>query len=192
MRKNCYRQSRPAKGFTLVELLVVIALAATLTMIAIPALRDMIMRNRIQAASSEFQSALAIARGEAIKRGGDAKVTIVANTGTAASPNWASGVTVFYDTTLNANGNVPPTDATTLLMSTSPLSAGVTSTANLNYITFNGYGRTISTSGAPLGGNIAFGATDSTWRCVIINLQGRTRTVELTNANYVANGCPVS
>ncbi len=189
MRQRPNSRSQKIHGLTLVELLVVIALVGILSMIAIPSLRDMVMRNRIQAASSEFQSALAMARGEAIKRGGDAKVTIVANTGTAAIPNWASGVTVFYDTTSNANGNVPSTDATTLLMSTSPVSAGVTSTSNLTYITFNGFGRTVSTTGAPLGGTVAFGATDSTWRCVIINLQGRSRTVELTNANYVANGC---
>lgn len=186
------------QGFTLTELLVTIAIASILVAVAAPPFRSMIISNRIQGASSEFQSALAIARAEAIKRGGDARVTIVANTniGTGTQPNWASGVTVFYDTTANANGDVPPTTNLNVIMKTSPVAADVNAAVDVGgpkHIIYNGLGRTISNTGAMLGGTAAFGSAESEWRCTIISTAGRVRSVKISNAAYVANpGCPTS
>lgn len=181
-------------GFSLIELMVTVAIAAILMMVALPSLRSIVLGNQIQAASSEFQSALALARAEAIKRGGDARVTIVANTGTASAPIWTSGATVFYDTTNNANGSVPPTDASKLLMQTSPMATAVTGTTNFSSLTYNGFGRTVSASGGLAGGTAAFGSADYGWRCVIVSLQGRSRTVVMSNADYAAvgGGCPTN
>lgn len=181
-------------GFTLIELMVTVAIAAILMMIALPSLRSIVLGNQIQAASSEFQSALALARAEAIKRGGDARVTIVANTGTTNAPIWTSGATVFYDTTTDANKNVPPTDASKLLMQTSPMGTAVTGTTNFSSLTYNGLGRTISASGGLAGGTAAFGSADYGWRCVVVSLQGRARTVVMSNADYAAagGGCPTN
>ena len=184
--------SSASRGFTLVELLVTIAIAAILLAVAAPSFRALILSNRIQGASSEFQSALAIARAEAIKRGGDARVTVVANSKTGASPNWASGVTVFYDTTSNANGDAPPTNASTLIMKTGALPADVLVSIPFNHLIYNGMGRTISSNGAPLGDSVSFGATDADYRCIIISLAGRIRTVKISNAAFNASGggCP--
>jgi type IV fimbrial biogenesis protein FimT len=191
--------ARP-NGFTLVELMVTIAIAAILTMIAVPSFRGMIIATRIQGATSEFQSALAIARAEAIKRGGDARVTIVANTRVgnmpSGAPNWASGVTVFYDTSVTANGSNPPATDLNVIMRTSPAPADVSAAVALggvNHIIYNGMGRTISSTGAMLGGTVAFGSAESEWRCTIISTIGRIRSVKISNAAYVANpGCPTS
>lgn len=173
-------------GFTLIELLVVVAIAAILLAVATPSLRGIIISNRVQSASSEFQSALAMARSEAVKRGGDARVTIVANQKTGNAPNWASGVTVFYDTTSNANNNAPPTDASTLLMRTSAFPDGVVVNISFPHLIYNGLGRTISSNGAFLAGTAAFGAADTTWHCNIISMSGRTRSARVTNAVYTA------
>ena len=185
-----------SKGFTLVELLVTVSIAAILLGIATPSLQGIVLSNRVQSASSEFQSALAMARSEATKRGGDARVTIVANSKNGTAPVWTSGVTVFYDTTSNANNDAPPTDASTLLMKTSAFPDGVVVNVSFNHLIYNGLGRSISSSGAPLGGTAAFGANNSTWHCNIISLSGRARSARVSSAVYYApspaGGCPTS
>lgn len=56
-------------GFTLVELMVTVAVAAVLTAVAVPGIRDFVMTNRRAASVNALVSALALARSEALKRG---------------------------------------------------------------------------------------------------------------------------
>lgn len=178
-----------AEGLTLIELMVVIAIVGILIALAAPSFRNLIIKNKVQAAASEFQSALALARSEAVKRGGDARITVVANSLSGTSPVWTSGLTVFYDTTTNANGNAPPSDASKLIMKTAAMDAGVQAVVGFSAITFNGFGRSISSTGAPLGGTAAFGATDSDWICNVIGLSGRINSKTVSNAAYKVEGC---
>ena len=60
--------SRAYKGFTLIELMVVIAVVAVLLTIAAPSYQKLIERNRLKEASQTFKSDLQFARMEAIKR----------------------------------------------------------------------------------------------------------------------------
>ncbi|MDH1213039.1 GspH/FimT family pseudopilin [Pseudomonas chengduensis] len=53
-------------GFTLVELMIVIALLAIVALIAAPSFTDMIERNRLQSQAEELRSFLLYARGEAV------------------------------------------------------------------------------------------------------------------------------
>ena len=57
-----------ARGFTIIEAMVVVAIAAILAAVAVPQLSDMIVAARVRAASSDFYAALVAARSEAIKR----------------------------------------------------------------------------------------------------------------------------
>lgn len=183
------RRTEPVKGFTLIELLVVVAIVGILLAVAAPSFQSITMKNRVQAAASEFQSALAMARAEAIKRGGDARITVVANAKTGSVADWSSGLTVFYDTTTNANGDAPSSDGSKLIMQTSAVPSGVTASVNFNHIIFNGFGRTIDSTGAPRGGTAAFGSSSSDYICTIVSLAGRTRTTTVSNAAYTASGC---
>ncbi len=58
------------RGFTLVEMLVVIAVAAILAMIAVPSFQQSILMNRADTASNQFAAVLSMARSEAVKQGG--------------------------------------------------------------------------------------------------------------------------
>ncbi len=59
---------RPA-GFTLIELMIGITVAAILLGIGIPSFQDTIRRNRVTTQTNVVISALAVARSEAVKRG---------------------------------------------------------------------------------------------------------------------------
>ncbi len=57
-----------SRGFTLIELMIVLALLAIVSFIAVPNFMDFIERNRIQTQAQELQAFLLYARGEAVSR----------------------------------------------------------------------------------------------------------------------------
>jgi type IV fimbrial biogenesis protein FimT len=89
---------RKTAGFTLVELMIVLLVAAILLGTAVPAMRTFIQNNRASAQANTLVSALNLARSEAVKANLSAFVSV--NT----PGNWAGGWTVFLD----ANDNGAP------------------------------------------------------------------------------------
>lgn len=96
----CLKLRRPvairSAGFGLIELLVVISIAAILLGLAVPSLRDFIMSQRVKSASYDIVYTLNLARSEAIKR--NAAVT-VAPAATGWQDGW--GVTIFTGASLS-------------------------------------------------------------------------------------------
>jgi type IV fimbrial biogenesis protein FimT len=76
------------RGFTLIELMMTLAVLAVLTTLAAPSFRSLIASQNVKAAASSLQSSLLFARSEALKR----------NRSVALAPresgNWARGWTV--------------------------------------------------------------------------------------------------
>lgn len=68
-------QSKRLSGFTLIEVLVVIALLGIVTALAAPGFASLVQSNRVQAAAGELQRALYYARSEAMSRGVNVVVT---------------------------------------------------------------------------------------------------------------------
>ena len=107
------RTSRPA-GFTLIELMMVVALLAVLMMIAAPSIRDITLTARMTGQTNDLITDLSVARAEAVKRGGRTAMCATATTAACAAvpptnacqcqnTTWNQGWIIFSDTA-PANG----------------------------------------------------------------------------------------
>lgn len=74
-------------GFTLIEMMITLAIAAILLTLAAPSFGDLILNQRIKAASFDLMSTLTYARSEAIKRGANVSIT-------PAGGDWKNGWTI--------------------------------------------------------------------------------------------------
>jgi type IV fimbrial biogenesis protein FimT len=99
------------KGFTLVELIVTVVVAAILLTLAAPNLSSFIQRDRLGTQANDLLADLAFARSEAIKRGAavivckttDPTAAAPACNATATDP-WTEGRVIWFDN--NKNGSV--------------------------------------------------------------------------------------
>ncbi len=83
------------RGFTLIELMITLVVAAILLTVAIPSFFSVIQNNRLTTATNAFITAMTLARSEAVKRGADVMVdTIDSSDG---SNEWGRGFRVGID-----------------------------------------------------------------------------------------------
>jgi type IV fimbrial biogenesis protein FimT len=72
---NSHSNSRTCqRGFTLIETMVVIAMVAIVTSIAVPSWKQMIVRSEVRAAVNDFTGAIQMARVEAVRRRANVQV----------------------------------------------------------------------------------------------------------------------
>ena len=176
-------------GFTLIELMVVVALAALLLSLAVPAFRGFVNSMRLTVAVNSLFTSLLLARSEAIKRNGRA-VLCKSASGAACvtSGNWEQGWIVFHDTNNNARRDAGEAivlyqqamDSSILLTGNSPL---------VSYVSFTPMGQTAYASGAFQAGTLTVCVTSlesQEARQIVISSAGRPRTVRTMVAH-----CPV-
>lgn len=165
------------RGFTLVELITVLLIAAVLLIMAAPSFRDTFDRRRLEGQANEFATDLQFARSEAVARnlnvllvpgGGGACYTIAAwAAGTAAAPR-AGGC----DCSLGANAACTPGAGNRPReLKTVMLAGGATVTAN----------------GAPLEFEPVRGAIESAAAAsAAVQVNSRTYTVNVTATGRVS------
>ena len=171
---GCRRQ----RGFTMIELLVTISIAAIMLTIAIPSFQNFLLNSRMTSQTNDFVLALASARSEAVKRGVSVSVCSRAtNTTCAGSATWDDGWLVFVDN--NGDGTVDgaATPPDFVLQVRDLLEGGNTfATAAVNAITYRSTGYPTATD--------TFTLSDS---------GGNTRTIRVCPQGLVVTGgaaCP--
>ena len=95
------------RGFTAIELLVVVSIVAILAALAAPSFTPLIESWRVRQATEQLQSSLYYARSEAIKRGGQIAIQKIPNntngcTTATGNRDWDCGWFICHDT--NSNG----------------------------------------------------------------------------------------
>lgn len=120
VRVPCARQRMA--GFTAIELLVVLAIVAILTTVAVPGFQGLIDNYRVRRAVEDLTATIYFARTEAIKHGGEVllrKTTPAGCTGSSQIAQWECGWMVFVD--LNNNNLL---DDNETVLHASPVATG--------------------------------------------------------------------
>lgn len=88
---------RRAAGFTLIELMVTIGIAAILLALALPTFTESIRSNRVSTATNQMLATINFARAEALRSKSTAHVCPSNVGGTDCSTAWAQGMLVWTD-----------------------------------------------------------------------------------------------
>lgn len=160
--KISHLKGRTARGFTLIELMIAIALLGILLALAMPSFSDIIRRMRIESAASSLSVAFATARSEAVKRGRNISVCKSSNgTACASSGDWSTGWVIY------ATAGVP------IKVFDAP-DGGVSMAGDanmINVVTFTPTGATTLTAA----GSIQVCKTGQTAKVVSVAVSGRIR-----------------
>ena len=157
---------RGQRGFTIIELMMVVVVLAVLAAIAAPSFREMTITSQVRSAASDLYDSELFARSEAIKRNN--QVSVVPSAG-----GWVGGWTVQDN-----GGNV--------LQRRDPLTGGTIAVGAAGNLAFRLDGRVSSA----LRSFTVYSTTSTNIkaRCVSLDASGRP-TVRMDNDANFANGC---
>lgn len=175
MLKRSSAVKKSHAGFTLVELMITLAIAGIVATVGVPSFMSMIASNRVSAASNELVTALNLAKSEAI-RSGQNTVLCKSTDGATCGGNWSDGWILFNDTV--ANQTKDAVEQIIRVHGASDSSLGfIFKTGNHIEFTPNGH--------SSEDGRFCFRNSyqDENSRAVIITRLGRIRTEQRTGSN---------
>lgn len=150
----------PQAGFTLVELMVTVSIAAVLAALAVPSFQQLIASQRMRSASLDMVSDLVLARSEALKRGATVQVM-------PAGGGWVGGWTVRLQNFATISER-------------SQVGRGIAVTSTATSVSFDRNGRVVNDGSTVRFALEEVGGTRK--RCVSLDPSGRPRSSP--------SGCP--
>lgn len=173
---------KQARGFTLIELMVTVSVLAILLAVAIPAMQNFTIRNRLVAVNNDLMTAINFARSEATKRA--ATVSICKSSSmTGCGGTWSDGWIVFVNTDDDSPAAVDGGE--TILRVHQGLPSGYTLTATTNFTNYVSYGRDGSANN--IGTFVVCHKSDETTARGITLTRLRPRLARDTDGNGVPN-----
>ena len=125
---STFTEPSRSAGFTLIEILVTIAIAAILLALAAPSFTTMVKNNRLKAQTDGLTAALNYARNTALSQALTVEVCPIGNlNSTTCGTNWASGWIVVSD----------PSGTPTLLQSHQTVAGGPTLSSSVASVLFD-------------------------------------------------------
>jgi type IV fimbrial biogenesis protein FimT len=158
---------RQVAGFTLLELMVTIAIMAVLIAIAVPSFQGSLRSNRVATTSNELLASLSLARSEGIKSTRGGGVCASAN-GSSCGADWSQGWMVWTE---KDGDGVYDNDETVVRYSQGKPRLQVAGSAAT--VAFDGRGRIMGGAAATIG-VVPEGVTTPA-RCVDITITGQAR-----------------
>jgi type IV fimbrial biogenesis protein FimT len=149
------------KGFTLVELMIVVAILAVLVTVAAPSFRASMANTKVNSATHELLSSLSLAKSESIKR--NVMVSLCPSSdqlSCSGDGNWQLGWIIFVDN----NNNGIRENSETIIQIQNAFDTSLTLTGP-NVITYNVGGYLEPAVAISLQGS-AIDATNNKWVCV--------------------------
>jgi len=179
-------------GFTLVELMVTLVIAAVLLSMAVPSFLTMLQNNRMVTQVNDYVTSLNVARSEAVKRSSRITVCKSANNASCATTGgWQQGWIIFVDT----NNDAIVTAGEEVLRAHGPIESGNTLVGTpdvINYISFVSTGFSLLTNGSAQSGTVVmcdsrgFGADA---RAIVLSASGAVRTTPANDNSVSVTSC---
>jgi len=181
MNKRAFRHKSPRdKGFTLVELMVTLAILVILLAIGVPAMQRFLTGRLAIANADAMASGIKYARSEALKRGQTVSMCLtttantVAPTCSTSTQNWSSGWLVYVDPTGACAFN--NTQLLVRVQQQFTNGGAVNGDATRRCLTFTPDGLSVGSNGT-----FSVMSPDSSdtgaKRCIVLNRQGRVQVV---------------
>lgn len=177
-------------GFTLIELMVTLAVAAIVVAMAVPSFQSVLNGSRLAGATNEMITSLQLARAEAIRRNARAGVCMSADTNAGEGADCATASVDGWITFVDANDDGDfDTGTDTLLRTTlldGPLTYGLSPGIGANTVMFRPDGLARDEDG---GGGAGTGLLDGTIRFCIATTQpaNNARDVEIASGSRIAS-----
>ena len=180
----------PEKGFTLLELMMVIAVAAILGALALPNMQNFAQNSRLTTQNNDLIADLNVARSEAIKRNGNVVICRSASATTATpacdtggTPAWENGWLIFADApsaTGTFNNTYAATDGDIILRARGPLEGSNTLRGNVtalnNLLVYSRLGvTTLAAAATPYYFKICDSRGTAKARSIELEITGRAR-----------------
>lgn len=185
VRNACVCPRIRARGVTLVELLIVLAIVGLLALAVTPSLQNVVGRLALRSAAHDFLATLHHARAAALSR--QARVVVAPLDGA----DWSSGWMTFVDN--NLNNRHDPGEA--ILIRQLALRGGIAATSRqsggeaMPFIAYAANGYTRAGRWNWLSGTVTFTCGDKA-RAVVVNALGRARLTDRAPASPPINPRP--
>lgn len=182
------RRSRFHRGLSLIELMVTVVVLAIILAVAVPAFQGTIASNRLTTSTNDLLSAMAMARSEAIRRGGRVTVCKSAD-GTACTTagGWEQGWIVFTDgTRAGFSPSIDIGESVIVVTRAHPDRITIQGTAPVvSYVSFAADGTVRTMTGGLLSGRLRVCSTST-----FLTDAGRARELSISSAGRLASSVP--